>query len=489
MSTDTDTDTEAPEARTTLVALVWNYGSAIIATALQICYTAYTARAVLPESFGAFAAAAAATTVLGYVAGAGLATYLLRAEDLTRQTVRTAYCVSLLSGALCCVVSQAVAPLAATLWGLPEVRPMVQLYGLYFLTQPASLVAVAALRRLDHARFCALTETGAQFIGMATGSVLLVVGWSPYGLVIAQVVTPTVTLAVAALRLARLPLADGPRVSAREMLGISGAFAGYGMIQMTAADVSLWAVTRFLGPAAAGQFSRASLAVGLPIAVLCQALRRAVMPSLARINGRGRALGTVVPDVLSVASAVAFVSFGALAGVGPAALYLLLGPGWDAAGAMVPVLAVGAPLLLLCQVSYAVDEIRRAMGSLLRTQLLVMAATVALVLLVVTARPSMVLIAAAASAAAGVGHLAQLLRWHRAGLCRLQAVVRPYAVHAIVGAALYGSGHLAAGFGAGPLSRVVHGLLGMVPVGLVCVLVRTRLPLYSAAASRGMVTG
>ncbi|MGW2202757.1 oligosaccharide flippase family protein [Streptomyces sp. NPDC001774] len=487
------TDAAAPESRTTLVALVWNYSSAIAAAVLQLCYTAYTARMVLPESFGAFAAAAAATTVLGYVAGAGLATYLMRAEELTRRTVRCAYRVSALSGVLCCAVSQALAPLAATLWGLPEVAPMVQLYGVYFLAQPASQVAVAALRRLDRARFCALTETVAQFAGMAVGAVLLALGWSPYGLVAAQVVTPAVTLVAAAVRLARLPLAEGPPVPPREMLRISGAFAGYGMIQMTAADVTLLAVTRFLGPAAAGQFSRTTLAVGLPVAMLCQSLRRAVMPSLARINADGRPLGTVLPDVLSATSAVACVSFGVLAGVGPAALSLLLGPGWEAAGALVPVLAAGAPLVLLCQVSYAVDEIRKGMGSLLRTQLLVLAATVVLVGLAVVAGQGMAgqgmaLVALAASVAAGIGHLEQLVRWHRAGLCRLTSLVRPYTVHAAVGIALYGSGRLATGYGTGPLEQVLHGLLGMVPVALVCIVFRRRLPLYAAAVSRGMIT-
>ncbi|GAA0671101.1 hypothetical protein GCM10010193_24110 [Kitasatospora atroaurantiaca] len=483
------TGTAAPEARTTLVALVWNYSSAIAATVIQICYTAYTARVVLPDSFGAFAAAGAATTILGYVAGAGLATYLLRAEQLTRQTVRTAYLVSVASGVLCCLATQAVAPLSVTVWGLPEMEPLVQLYGLYFLTQPASLVAVAALRRLDHARFCALTETAAQFVGMATGAVLLAMGWSPYGLVIAQVVAPTVTLAAAALRLARCPVPQGPRVPARAMLGLSGAFAGYGMIQVTTTDVSLWAVARFLGPGAAGQFSRAYLMVSLVVALLCQSLRRAVMPSLARINGEGRTLGNALPDVLSAASAIAFISFGMMAGVGPAALQLLMGPGWERAGALVTVFALGAPLMLLCGFSYAADEIGRALGSLLRTQLLVLAATVGLVAVVVATTRSLALISAAMSAAAGVGHLAQLVRWHRTGLCPLPSLVRPYLVHAAVGAALFGSGYLAAGYGTGPLSQVLHGMLGMVPVALVCVAARRRLPLYSAAVSRGLVTG
>jgi hypothetical protein len=152
-------------------------------------------------------------------------------------------------------------------------------------------------------------------------------------------------------------------------------------------------------------------------------------------------------------------------------------------------LALGAPLVLMCQVSYAADEIRKAMGSLLRTQLLVLVATVVLVALSVTVRQSMILVAVAASVAAGVGHVEQLVRWHQAGLCPLSALVRPYLVHATLGSVLYVSGRLAADYGTGPLSQVVHGLLGMVPVALACVVLRRRLPLYSAAVSRGLVTG
>jgi O-antigen/teichoic acid export membrane protein len=261
------------------------------------------------------------------------------------------------------------------------------------------------------------------------------------------------------------------------------------MIQMTTTDIALWAVTRFLGAAVTGQFSRATMAVGLPVSLLCQNLRRAVMPSLARINGEGRPLAGALPDVLSAATAIAFGSFGVLAGIGPAALRILLGPGWGLAGSLVPVLAIGAPMVLLCQVSYAIDEVRKAMGSLLRNQLLVLGGTVVVVGLSVLTVRSLTLIAVATAVGSGLGHLAQLVRWHRTGLCRLPSLVRPYLVHAAVGAALYGSGHLAARFGESPLSQVADGLLGMVPVALVCVAARRRLPLYAAAVARGLVTG
>ncbi|GAA0688621.1 hypothetical protein GCM10010193_48380 [Kitasatospora atroaurantiaca] len=480
--------TASPEARTSFRALLWNYSAAVAGVLLQLCYTAYTARVVSPRHFGDYAAASASLAALGNIADAGLFTYLLRAEHLTRQTVRTAYRVAAVSGALCFATTQAVASLCANVWGLPEIEPTVRLFGLLFLTEPLLYASTAALRRMDLARFASFTETGALLVGMAVGSALLAAGWSPYGLVAARIVTTVVTLGIAGLRLARCPLPVGPRVPARSMVGVSGAFAGYRVIQILATNVPMYAVTRVLGPTATGQYSRASLVVGLPMGTLCHRLRCSVMPSLARINGEGRTLGNALPDLLSAASAIAFVSFGVLAAVGPAALRLLLGPGWGTAGELMTVFAAGAPLVLLCQVGYTVDEVRKAMGALLQTQLLVVAITAGVVALGVAAGRSLALVAAAYSAASAVGHLAQLVRWHRARLCHLPSLVRPYLIHAAVGGALYVSGSLAARWGDGPLSQIMHGLLGMAPVALVCVAARRRLPFYSTAVARGLVT-
>ncbi|MCF2529272.1 oligosaccharide flippase family protein [Yinghuangia soli] len=478
------------EARTALSALAWNSSAALAGALLQLCYTAFTARVVRPEGFGAFAAASAALTVLGYVAGAGLSTYLLRAEELTRRTVRTAYRVAFGAGVLCCVAAQFAAAPAAVLWGLPDIDPIVRLFGLFFLTQPASLVATAALRRLDHARFASLAEAWAQFAGMACGAALLAAGWSPYGLVAAQVIAPTLVLAAASARLRTCPLPDGEPVRAAAMLGVSGAFAGYGVIQALVADVALWAVTRHLGSAVGGQFSRAVLIVGIPSSLLAQSLRRAFLPSMARVNGQGDSLGGMLPGILGMSSALACVCFGALAGVGPPVAALLLGPGWGTVGLLVPVLAAGAPLVLLCAVGYAVDETRKKMLFLLYTQLLVLAVMAACTAAAVTQVRHLAVFALGGSLAAGAGHALQIARWRRDGLIRPAALVRPYAVHALIGAALAMSGWLGVRAADGsPVAGLAGGLLGMSVVAAACWVLRRRLPLYSAAVANGLLRG
>ncbi|MGW0884297.1 oligosaccharide flippase family protein [Streptomyces sp. NPDC002671] len=476
-----------PSSRAAFTALAWNYSCAIAATVLQLCYTACTARLVLPHDYGTYATSSTALTLFGYFAGAGLATYLLRAERLTRQALRTAWTVSGVSGTLCCVAVQVAAPLCTAVWRMPEAGSMLRLAGLQFLVQPAAAVAIAALRRLGHSRSSALIELLAQVVGMAGGTLLLAVGWNPYGLAAAPVLTAVCILTVSGLRLVASTFEAGPPVPARSLIGLSSAFAGYGLLQSLTNSTPMWAVARVMGPAAAGQFSRASLAVGLPVTLFCQSLHRAVVPPLARINGDGRPLRSAVHDLLSAASALAFVSFGAMAGVGPVALRLLLGPGWDEAGKLVPVLAVGGACSVLYAIGYAVDEVRKVIRRLLWLQLTVGAATL-IAVAASAAAGGLLLIAIAATATTGFGHVLQLLRWHQEQLCRLPSLARIYLVHAAVGAALYAGGRAGASLAAAPGIALGSGLLGMAPVALICVALRRRMPLYATAAARGLVS-
>ena len=474
-------------ARGVLAVLAWNSSGAVIGAVLQICYTAYTARLVSPGAYGAYAVSATLMTLLAPFACPGLGTYLLRAERLTQRTVRSAWKVSVATGAVCCAAVQAVTPLCVAAWDLPEAGPLLRLAGLQFLVQPAASVAATALRRLDHGRFIALTELLGQVCGMATASALLALGWTPYGLAVAPALGAAYTLMMWGPRLARAVAEDGPPVPVRSMLGLSSAFAGYSLIQSLTLSAPLWAVTRGLGAAAAGQFSRASLTTALPGDMLFQNFHRSVTPALARRNGDGLPLGPAVRDVLSVGSALAFVSFGAAAGVGPSALRLLLGPGWETACALVPVLAVGAALTLLYNICYAVDEVRKAMRTLLRIQVAVTVGTVATAVAGALTH-DLTLLAAAVAVGTGLGHLLQLRGWQREGVCRLSSLVRPYLVHAAVGAALWASGLAGASLGEAPLAATGFALLGMLPVALVCLAARRRMPLYATAVQRGLVT-
>jgi O-antigen/teichoic acid export membrane protein len=478
--------TDASGTRGAVAALVWNYGGAMANTVIQLTYTAYTARTVLSDAYGAQATALAVLQVLTLFANAGLTSCLLRSETLTRRLLRSAWRISATTGALSCLVVQATAPLCASLWHLPLMEPLLRILGLQFLVLPSAAVATAALRRCGRSRAAVAADLGGQLIGQGTGVLLLASGWNPYGLAAAFPAMSTGTLLIGIWKLDRAGLVEGPRVRARSVIGISGAFTGYGLIQTAALNSPLWLIARMLGPGAAGQFSRAALTVAIPLNLICQSLHHAVTPALARAHGQGLPLGARSRDFLTAASALAFIPFGIAAGVGPAALSLLLGPGWETACALVPLLALHAALYFLCSISYAIDEVRREFRALLMYQ-----TTVALIVMTAVGTTTwahrLALVPAAMALGPAVGHTLQLARWRRTGLIETAPMLRVHLTHAAIGGSLFLAGHAGARYGDSPLRATLYGLTAVIPVALFWFALRRYVPVFTIAAERGLI--
>ncbi|WP_037607214.1 oligosaccharide flippase family protein [Streptacidiphilus rugosus] len=473
-------------SRTALVALAWNYSGAAANTAVQLGYTAYTARTVLSSAYGAHATSLAVLQVLTLFSNAGLTTCLLRSERIDRALLRAAWRICAVSGTLSCLAVQATAPLCASLWHLPLMEPLLRILGLQFLVLPAAAVATAALRRCGLARASVAADLGGQVAGLTTGALLLALGWNPFGMAAAFPVASTCTLLIGVARLARCGLTKGERVSARSLIGLSGTFTGYGVLQTTAIQAPLWMTARMLGSAAAGQFARANVVVGIPLNLLCQSLHNATTPVLAEAHGRGLPLGPRVRDTLIAASALAFVPLGVVAGVGPAALAVLLGPGWESASALVPLLALNAAFYFLCSIGYAVDEVRRAFRGLLVVQASVMA-VVLLAVGAATTAGRLGWVPAAMTIGPALGHVLQLAAWRRAGLVEVLVVLRAHLVHAAIGGSLFVAGQVGACYGQGPVGATLWGLLAMVPVLGCWLALRRNVPVFTTAVAHGLI--
>ncbi|WP_209446218.1 oligosaccharide flippase family protein, partial [Streptomyces sp. MZ04] len=469
-------------ARHALHGLLWNYAGSAATIVLQLVYTACTSRMVPPAAFGAFATAAAVAGVLGYFSNSGVATCLLTAERLTAPLTALALRIAAVSGALCFLAAQAVAFAVTALWDMPEAGPMLRLVSFQFLTLPAGLTAAAALRRGGRTPQVVRLELVGHTAGAATSLGLLVAGWAPMALAVSAPMSSAVLLAGALWLLRGQDLPDGPRPKVRGLVDASGFFSGYSLAQYVFNSAPLWLAGR-LGASAAGYYSRASLFTGLPLTVLAQGISLTTTPVLAAERGRSR---QAVSDVLCLASAIAFVGFGAVAGVGPAALNLLLGPGWDTAAALVPLLATASALSLLASVGDSVNQARDDRRSLLVTQGWA-ASAIAVTLAAVVARHSLTLLAAATVTGPLVAHTAQLLRWRAHGVIALAPLLRVHAAHLTAGAALALAAHWGAAAGDTPFHGLLFGTAAALGV-LVCALpLRARFPLYAVAERHGLL--
>ncbi|WP_327354644.1 oligosaccharide flippase family protein [Streptomyces sp. NBC_01304] len=468
-------------ARSAVRSVAWNYGGSVAAVVLQLGYTALTSRLVTPAAFGAYATALTVAGVLSYLSNSGIGTTLLAAERLTRPLTSLALRIGLVSGVLCFLAGQGAASALGLVDAMPEAEPLLRLLALQFLCAPLAAAATAALRRCGLVVAVVLLEITGQFTGIAVSATLLISGSGPYGLAVASPLASGTVLAGSLWLLHRQRLPDGPRPTVRELLGSSGFFSGHSLFQYMSSSAPLWVTGARLGPTAAGHYSRASMFTGLPLTFLATGINRTTTPMLAENRGSSP---QAVYDVVCAASAVGLVGFGAAAGLGPAALNLLLGPGWTEAALLVPVLAVGAACSLLAAVGDSVDQARDDRRALLRSQLCATAAA-AVTLGVAALQGSLLLAAAAAVTAPLCAHAAQLLRWRRHDTVPVRDVLHAHAVHALAGGSLLvgcrwaSAGHL-------PLTGLLTGLVTALPLAGCAFLLRTRLPLYAVARRRGL---
>jgi O-antigen/teichoic acid export membrane protein len=468
-----------------LISLGWNYGAAIATTLLQLGYAAWTGRVASTEAFGAYAIAVTVTQFVGYISNGGLATHVLRVDQLTGPVVRAAMRLGTAYGVVAFTVLQSVASWCGALWQMPALPLMLRVLSCQLLVQPAAAVAITALRRIGLVRAAVACELTAQAGGVAVGTTLLAWGMKSFGLAAAQPATAVLTVALGLLVIAvRSPIPDGSPVRSRDLVMPSGLLAGYGLLEFVTSNAPLWVVGRVFGAGVTGAYSRANVVTGLTSQFLFQGLNSAATPALAERHKQGLEGAPAVAHVVCSASAAALIGFGALAGIGPTALHVLLGNGWDRASELVPLLALGAAATLLCRSGMIIDQVCHATRALLWTQIAAAALTAAAVCAAV-AWQSLLLLTAAGAMGQMAGHIVQVVGWHRHGLVHASFVVRAHVVHGLVGAAL-GAAAMCGTFGRPPTTGLVCGLAFMVPVVLVCTLARRRIPVYAAAVATGL---
>ncbi|MEU4133870.1 oligosaccharide flippase family protein [Streptomyces wuyuanensis] len=500
---------ERPYAQVVLTGTLWNYAASIVVALLQLGYTAYTGRAVSAADFGAFASALSTTQLLGYFANAGLATTVLRSPELTRSLLMATLRLGVLSGLVCLVVVESTAPFWAELWNAPDAEGLLQLLGLQFLFLPLGAVSTAGLRRLLAQRAAVLVETGSQAAGLLVGTLLLAAGWNPMGLAATSVTTQLgIAVLAAALLAGRLPPTSLPpverRIGFRELASSSGLLAGHQLAQYLTNTMPLWAAGMLLGPVAAGYYSRATLFTGLLLTMLAAGLTRVTTPALTRVrvgalkadelvNTRALrayeppAVRRAVTDVLLAGSALSFLPFGLLAGLGPGALEMLLGPGWTEAAQLVPVLSAFSAAAVLYAVGLSVDTVCGCLRRMAIAQTAAAVTTLAWAIAGTVGR-SVTMLAWSALAGQLAGLAVQLWMWRSGRVVEASRLWAGYAVHAILGTTTYAAGvafSRVADSGLSAPTLFVLLVVALVVAG--CHSMRRRLPLYQIAVARGLL--
>jgi O-antigen/teichoic acid export membrane protein len=301
-----------------LSGLRWNYTATVINALMQIGYTAVMGRVLEPRAFGLVALAGFALRFGSYFARMGVGSALIQRREVSRTDIRAGF--TLVAGGL-------------------------------------TATAESLLRRQLRFRTLAVNSLISYVVGyFGVGFTAAWMGAGVYSLV-AATLAQSVLLAVLHYAAVRHPVTPvlrwGPY---RELYGFGARVSVISFLEFLGGDLDTFAVGRFAGTALLGQYNRAFLLVNLPLQQLTTALTKVLFPAFSRMQDDRPRLRRLYGSSIGVAAAILVPTCTGLAVAADEVVAVVLGPQWERAATLLPVLAIAASFSLLSHLAGVLCE-------------------------------------------------------------------------------------------------------------------------------------
>ncbi len=452
--------------RQTATGLAWSWGSVAATTLLQLMYTAVMSRLLEPSDFGLMAATLVGLRFVTYFSRFGLASAVIQRVELTREDESTAFQLAMAIGVVSGLAALLISPVLAAVVDEPATRDVMRWMSISIFLGAVAAIPEALLRRRFRFRALAVIQVTSFVVGyLLVGLNTANRGWGVWSLVAANL-SQIATATLLGLLLAKPSV--GGRVSrraARSMLGFGGAVTMTGFLEFLAASLDALAIGRWVGGAALGQYSRATMLAGLPVEQATAATSRVLLPGLSRVQSDSERYSAAVVTAMGLLSALVMVPIAMVSAGAPAVVPWILGPGWDEAAAVLPIVGIAYGFGLLTNTPAVAAEARGAVARKLGVQLLTLATTSTLFALAVLAGPSLTRFAAAWAGGEVARHLYYWIWLFGHLQLDRRSIVRRYSASTVIAAA-----------GAAPVLLVVRTLdttgfwpmVGSALIGLLC---------------------
>jgi len=325
-------------------AVIWRSGSQIGTQIVSWASTLIVIRLLAPQDYGLFAMAQVMLVLLNTMNGYGLASALIREEEVTEERLRqTLGMLMLLNGGLALIQFTA-APLVAMWFEEPQVANLLRVQSLLYLCIPFCALSHAILSRRMDFRRPAQVRLVAAIAGAGTALTGALSGWGVWTLVAAPLVM-LLTEAIGMTRAARTPVIPIFRFEG------AGHIAGFGGV-MTMTQL-FWFVQSQADVMIAGRvLDTHDLGVYTTGLFLAQLLAAKFVPPINEVAyaaySRQPEIGA--PALLATIRLVMLVALPAYAGlavVAPVLVPVLLGEHWIEIVPLLPILACAMAMMTL----------------------------------------------------------------------------------------------------------------------------------------------
>lgn len=335
-------------ARGAAVSLIGQWSQYVIQIGSVVVYS----RLLSPAEIGLVAAATAFTAVAWTLSDFGLSLAGLQAESLSQPQKSMLFWANSALGVVLALTVAACAPLIALFYDDQRLVPIVVTGSLCFLLYGLTAQFEVAITRAG--RFATLSAIGvlSQVAGLASGVLVIVLGGSYWGLVVAPVVVVAVRLVGAAAKAGWWPGRPRRGVPMRHLYTFGGTTVGLQVVTYVTTNADSVAIGRVLGNAQLGLYNRAYQLSQVPALQLASPLTKVFLPALSRQRGDQVAYQRLVGRIQVFLGYVLVGGLSLLAVEAPAVIRLAFGDGWDGAAPVLQVLCIAAMLELLGQPYY-----------------------------------------------------------------------------------------------------------------------------------------
>lgn len=294
---------------------------------------------------------------------AGFGPAVVQREDLTDEHVRTAFALSLFTGAAMTAITFLAAPLLGDFFHSTGLPPIVRGLSFVFLLQAPGVVAMAMLQRDLDFKSIAMAETFSYFFGFAAvGVVLVLAGVGVWAIAVAQLAQAALLTVILVIRRPHPRSLRPHKKEAVDLVVYAGGMTAARGFNFVALYGDNTVVGNQMGKGALGAYKNAYQLAVVPAQLLGQVMDRVIFPVISRFQTDLRRVassylrGVALVSMLTIPGSVLAVL------LGPEIIHLLLGGGekWD--DVVVPFQIFSAGLLF--RTSYKIsDSLARAMGT------------------------------------------------------------------------------------------------------------------------------
>lgn len=268
----------------TLSGLGWSGVAQVVRQLLQFIVSVILARLLSPEEFGLIGMIIVFTGFAGLFSELGLGAALIQKLDMDERHLNSVFWVNIGAGIILTGTIVGAAPLIASFYDEPALRPLTMLIALNFIIGSFNVVQNALLNKnMDFRRLAQIQITATSLAGII-GITMALTGFGVWSLVWQSLMLTTVSVVMMWWVSAWRPTLSFETGALKELLGFSSNLLGFHILNYWMRNLDNVLIGKFIGSSALGIYTRAYSLMLLPVSQISRVVSKVMFPALSTIQ-------------------------------------------------------------------------------------------------------------------------------------------------------------------------------------------------------------